>query len=104
MVALELERILRALGGGALIGLAASAWLLVLGRICGISGILAGVLPGDRAADGAEKSLRAAFLVGLIGAGFAIRAVAPAAFGPDPGTDGRTLIVVAIAGLAVGIG
>jgi hypothetical protein len=104
VVALELERILRALGGGALIGLAASAWLLVLGRICGISGILAGVLPGGAAADAGERSLRAAFLVGLVATGFVMKAVSPAVFGPDPGSQPRTLAVVAIGGLAVGIG
>ena len=54
---------LRALAGGAVIGLAASALLLFNGRIAGISGILGGLVfdrrPGDR-------WWRALFLLGLV--------------------------------------
>lgn len=53
-----------ALTGGVLVGLAAASFLLLNGRIAGISGILGGLLtptPGD-------LSWRIAFLAGLIGA------------------------------------
>jgi len=104
MASLDLSQIAQAVGGGALIGVAASLWLLVLGEICGISGIFAGILPGDLAIDHTVPSLRAAFLVGLIATGFVMKVVTPSVFGPDPGTHGRDLAVLAVAGLAVGIG
>lgn len=53
-----------ALAGGLLIGLAASAFVLLNGRIAGISGILGGLL---RPARG-DISWRVAFLAGLVGA------------------------------------
>lgn len=55
-----------ALAGGALIGLAAAALVLLNGRIAGISGILAGVL---RPRQG-ETGWRLAFLAGLLLAPF----------------------------------
>ena len=70
---------LSALGGGLLIGLA-SVWLLAAsGRIAGVSGILHGLFaqpPGDRA-------WRAAFILGLIAAGFAWHAFSPARAAPE---------------------
>jgi hypothetical protein len=47
--------------GGALIGLAATLLMLLTGRVAGISGIFAGILPG---AD--DRSWRIAFVAGLI--------------------------------------
>ena len=80
--------------GGALIGLAATVYLLATGRVAGVSGILAGAL-GDRAARGE----RLAFLAGLVGAGLLAAAVSsPAAASP---TSTPVLIV---AGLLVGFG
>jgi len=56
-----------ALAGGALIGLA-SVWLLAAnGRIAGVSGILHGLF----AQPPGERPWRAAFIAGLIAAGFA---------------------------------
>ncbi|WP_437680125.1 YeeE/YedE family protein [Sorangium sp. So ce131] len=90
--------------GGALIGLSASLLLLFNGRIAGISGILGGLLvrkPGDAA-------WRAAFLAGLLLGGLALVAVHPGAFfagaGAAGGVGGRTLGLVAAAGLLVGYG
>ena len=54
------------LGGGILIGFGAALWLLLNGKIAGISGILGGLLVPDCT----DRSWRAAFIVGLIGAGF----------------------------------
>lgn len=53
-----------ALAGGILIGLAAASFLLLNGRIAGISGILGGLLSPSRG----DIAWRIAFLVGLIGA------------------------------------
>ena len=85
-----------ALAGGALIGLA-SVWLLAAnGRIAGVSGILHGLFaqpPGDRA-------WRAAFIAGLVAAGFAWHLVA----GPAPVRESFGLGWAAAAGLLVGFG
>ena len=80
--------------GGALIGLAATVYLLATGRVAGVSGILAGAL-GERAARGE----RIAFLAGLIGAGLiAALAASPATANPYP------LPVLIAAGVLVGFG
>jgi len=82
--------------GGLLIGLA-SVWLLAAnGRIAGISGILHGLFaqpPGDR-------TWRAAFIAGLIAAGFAWHFFA----GPAPVRENFGLGWAAAAGLLVGFG
>ncbi|WP_375738827.1 YeeE/YedE family protein [Pseudomonas boanensis] len=85
-----------ALGGGVLIGLSASLFILANGRIAGISGLLGGLL--QRGSDGyAEKAL---FLLGLL--------VAPLlwlAFGQLPEVRFDTgWFGVIIAGLLVGVG
>lgn len=85
-----------ALAGGALIGLAASLFILLNGRIAGISGIMGGLLspePGDR-------SWRLAFILGML-----VAPIAWAAWGALPHgifieADYPLLIV---AGLLVGI-
>jgi uncharacterized protein len=84
-----------ALIGGVLIGLA-SVWLLAAnGRIAGVSGILHGLFaqpPGDR-------PWRAAFVAGLIVAGFAWHALFPT----DPSRE-VSLAWLAVAGALVGFG
>lgn len=87
---------LSALLGGALIGLAA-ALLLALGRIAGISGIVAGLL---RRPDRADTPWRLAFVLGLGLAPLAWRLVATL---PPPriAADPPTLVA---AGLLVGFG
>ena len=52
------------LAGGALIGLAAALFLLLNGRIAGISGVLGGLLKPI----GGDIAWRAAFILGLVGA------------------------------------
>ena len=85
---------LNGLLGGALIGLAATVYLLATGRSAGVSGILAGALR-DREARGE----RVAFLAGLVIAGLAAAIVAaPAAATPYPTP------VVLVAGVLVGFG
>jgi uncharacterized membrane protein YedE/YeeE len=86
-----------AVAGGALIGLAAAALLLVHGRIAGIGGVLGGVLrprPGD-------LPWRLWFLAGLVGGGALIGLAHPQAVSSALGTP--ALVSVA-AGLLVGFG
>jgi uncharacterized membrane protein YedE/YeeE len=85
-----------ALAGGVIIGLAAAMFVLLNGRIAGISGVLGGLL---RPAAG-DTAWRVAFLVGLLGA--------PLAYGlftlvPDPQVDAGVGALV-LAGLLVGVG
>lgn len=84
------------LAGGLLIGFAAAMFVLLNGRIAGISGILGGLL---RPAQG-DIGWRVAFIAGLI--------VAPIVFGvatplPDVQIDAGTGTLI-LAGLLVGVG
>lgn len=85
-----------ALLGGVLIGLAAASFILLNGRIAGISGIVGGLLV-PRSGD---IGWRAAFMIGLIGAPAAWIMVAE--LPPIQIEAGFPAIV--IAGLMVGIG
>lgn len=84
------------LAGGALIGAASALLLLTHGRVAGISGIASGTLINH----GGERHWRLAFVAGLVLAGLGAAAFAPQAVGAAP----RSLLVVAIAGLLVGVG
>lgn len=85
-----------ALAGGIAIGTAAAMFILLNGRIAGVSGILGGLLrpvPGD-------AGWRLAFLAGLV--------AAPAAYGlvsrlPDPTIEASYPLLL-LAGLLVGAG
>ena len=80
---------LPSLAGGALIGLAAGALWLLLGRVAGVSGILGGAL---RTRD-AEGLWRVAFVLGLpLGAWLALRTGAA----PAPEIAAETNVPVAI--------
>jgi uncharacterized membrane protein YedE/YeeE len=83
--------------GGLLIGLAASLFLLVNGRIAGISGILAGLITSKFTS---EWFWRAAFVIGL-GCGAAIYAWLRGAL-PLQHQAGNALL--GLAGLLVGFG
>jgi uncharacterized protein len=89
--------ILSLLGGG-IIGLSAVLMMLFLGRIAGISGILARLLPPYR--DPAT-SIRAAFIVGLIAAPLLVRAATGA---PIQQTISSNMPLLAASGLLVGFG
>ncbi|WP_321948526.1 YeeE/YedE family protein [Paraburkholderia sp. J10-1] len=82
--------------GGLMIGAAAALFVLVNGRIAGISGLLGGLLPGS----GAERGVNAAFVVGLVAAPllWQLRAALPAI---QIDASAFTLVV---AGLLVGVG
>ncbi|MDB5938258.1 MAG: YeeE/YedE, partial [Polaromonas sp.] len=85
-----------ALAGGALIGLAAALFLLLNGRIAGISGVLGGMF---RPARG-DIAWRTAFILGLVAAPLAYWLVGPL---PVPQIDADYAALIA-AGLLVGVG
>lgn len=88
---------LASLAGGVLIGLAASALLLLNGRVAGISGITAGLLGFERG----DSGWRAAFVGGLACGGLLLAWLAPASV-----HDGllRSAPAIAAAGFLVGFG
>lgn len=93
--ALDPAAILPALGGGVLIGFAASLLLIGSGRIAGISGHLSALLQGR---DGTSLW----FLLGLLAAPWLVRLVQPLTLGGAL-ADARWLPLIG-AGLLVGIG
>jgi uncharacterized membrane protein YedE/YeeE len=84
------------LAGGALIGLASALLLLTHGRIAGISGIAAGLVPPQAN----DRGWRAAFVAGLAVAGVVAAVIAPHAIGASI----RSWPLVLVAGLLVGFG
>lgn len=84
-------------GGGLIIGVSAALFLLLNGRIAGISGILGGMISGKLPGDATERLL---FLAGLIGVP-AIYAFVKAA--PTVNATSSVPLLVA-AGLLVGVG
>ncbi len=87
------------LAGGLLLGLASSLFILLNGRILGVSGILGGLL-SPRAGD---ALWRMAFLLGLFAAPPTFMALAPAGLVSAPRIDAEMATVIA-AGLLVGYG
>ena len=83
--------------GGIMIGLSASAMLLLEGKIAGISGIFAGVLSPTKG----ERLWKSSFVAGLLGGGVVLRMFLPGAF--DFGIV-RPYGLLAVAGLVVGFG
>lgn len=85
------------LAGGLLIGLAASLYLLINGRIMGASGIVGGLIDGTGRSTAGERT---AFLAGcLIAPGIAAFAMG----GAKTNLTGN-LAVILIAGVLVGVG
>ena len=84
------------LAGGVVIGLAAAMFILLNGRIAGISGILGGLLKPARG----DFSWRAAFIAGLVGAPLVYASCAQL---PQLHIDAGYPALV-VAGLLVGIG
>lgn len=85
-----------ALAGGALIGLAATLVLLLLGRTAGISGIWSGLV-----VDRQDVDWRGAFVFGLLTGGGLLLIGLPSSFGVP---EGRSLGAIALSGLLVGVG
>ncbi len=83
--------------GGALIGLAAAAMMLLTGRVAGVSGIFGGLL----ALRPADRAWRIAFVAGLIAAPL-LAALAGVPL-PNPAMT-SSLALIAVGGLLVGFG
>jgi uncharacterized membrane protein YedE/YeeE len=87
------------LAGGLILGLASAMFILLNGRILGISGILGGLMPPKLG----ETWWRIAFLLGLFAAPTVFHAVMPVEWVTAPRIDADVLSVIG-AGLLVGIG
>ena len=87
------------LAGGILIGIAAALFILLNGRVLGVSGILGGLLP-PKAGD---AGWRIAFLLGLFCAPLVFRFLAPESFQHAPRIDAGVGLLI-VAGLLVGFG
>ena len=87
------------LGGGILLGLASAAFILVNGRILGISGILGGLLV-PRMGD---VGWRIAFLLGMDASPFVASQLLPVDYLEAPRIEAG-FIAIAVAGLLVGFG
>ena len=87
------------LTGGIILGIASAIFILVNGRILGISGILGGLMPPKLG----DTFWRISFLLGLLVAPTLFHAVVPAQYITAPRIDATDIMVV-IAGLLVGIG
>jgi uncharacterized membrane protein YedE/YeeE len=83
--------------GGLMIGLAASMYLLMNGRVMGISGIFGGLLDGTGWSTWAERLV---FIAGLI----AIPAVLVYLFPPATTHITTNWLVIIVGGLLVGVG
>lgn len=87
-----------ALIGGVLLGIASAAFILLNGRVLGISGILGGLLIPQRG----DTSWRVFFLLGVVLAPVTLSLLAPSLISAPRIEAGSVVIVTA--GLLVGIG
>jgi uncharacterized membrane protein YedE/YeeE len=87
------------LSGGVLLGLASAIFILLNGRILGISGILGGLIPPKRS----DALWRLAFLAGIFTSPWVFKALAPSSLLSAPRIDAGVILLV-IAGLLVGLG
>ena len=87
------------LSGGILLGLASALFILLNGRILGISGILGGLIPPKRH----DTIWRLAFLAGLFTSPWIYKALAPTSLLTAPRIDAGVLLLI-VAGLLVGLG
>ena len=87
------------LSGGVLLGLTSAIFILLNGRILGISGILGGLIPPKRS----DALWRLAFLAGIFTSPWVFKALAPSSLLSAPRIDAGVILLV-IAGLLVGLG
>lgn len=87
------------LAGGLLLGVAAALFILLNGRVLGISGILGGLL-GPKKGD---TAWRLSFVLGMLAAPLVAGLLAPEGFLKAPRIDAGYGLVV-LAGLLVGVG
>ena len=87
------------LSGGILLGLASAFFILINGRVLGISGIVGGLLPPKSG----DAGWRIAFLLGMLAAPLVYGLLVPAGYVKAPTIDADFATIVA-AGLLVGLG
>jgi uncharacterized protein len=87
------------LSGGVLLGVASALFILLNGRILGISGILGGLLPPKSG----DLGWRLTFLLGMAAAPWVFTWLAPTGFLQPPLIDASNAVIV-VAGLLVGLG
>jgi uncharacterized membrane protein YedE/YeeE len=87
------------LAGGILLGIASAMFILVNGRILGISGILGGLLTPKSG----DAGWRIAFLLGMLAAPVTLGLIAPAGLIAVPRIEAGTGALI-VAGLLVGYG
>ena len=87
------------LAGGLMLGLASALFILLNGRILGISGIMGGLIPPRRG----DTVWRISFLLGLFCTPWLVQFVDPARVLEVPRIDASTGTVI-VAGLLVGLG
>ena len=87
------------LTGGIVLGIASALFILINGRILGISGILGGLLPPKLG----DTTWRIAFLLGMFAAPTVFHAVVPAEYITAPRIEATEWMIV-VAGLLVGVG
>ena len=87
-----------ALAGGILLGIASAAFILINGRVLGISGILGGLLVPKRS----DTSWRVFFLLGMVLAPATLALLAPGLVSAPRIEAGN--VAIAAAGLLVGLG
>jgi uncharacterized membrane protein YedE/YeeE len=92
-----IDSIMMSLLGGVLIGTAASALLLAIGRVCGISGILGELISSFNQ----DTIWRAAFIIGLITGGILLMIFSATAISLP---SHRSMMTIVFAGLLVGYG
>jgi uncharacterized protein len=92
----DAARMVWALAGGVCLGAAAGLVFLLLGRVAGVTGIVAGAAPSLRRGS----SWRAAFLAGLVSSGAIAAIVSPGAIAGSAAPAS----IAALAGLLVGFG
>ncbi len=94
---MNLSQVFYPLLGGSLIGVSATIMLIFVGRVAGISGIIASSL-AKPARDGVWRWM---FLCGLVAGGVLVHSIQPGLFS---NTSNRSLFTVFISGLLVGYG
>ena len=94
---IDLQTMLTASAGGALIGLAAVAMLLLNGRVMGVSGQLAGIF----STSVSDRTLRIAFIVGIVAGAALMSTIMPGVLGT---TSHRSLPLLVVGGVIVGLG
>jgi uncharacterized protein len=89
--------IVRALIGGGLIGVAAGGLLALTGKTAGVSGIVEGILRGEKG----EWGWKLAFALGLVSGGVVLRFAMPEAL---PGAAPRGMALVVVGAFLAGFG